>query len=283
MTDAEIRAMTPEDLGLCVGLFGMVGWGNTADDVRRMLSYEPGGCFVATVGGVGVGIVASTSYGGVGFVGNLIVRPDHRGRGIGASLMRTAITHLLDNGARSVRLDSVPKAVPLYRRLRFREEYPSLRFTGAGRRLPWEGVERMTPADLLEVMELDRRYFGAQRGRILERVLLDFPGLCFMVREGSGIVGYIMAKVGEGVYRIGPWICEPGRPEVAESLLHRLMSEADGQRLWAGVPGVNEASAEMLKGKGFESLPSSLRMCYGECEPMGDPRGVFGVGAPDKG
>jgi GNAT superfamily N-acetyltransferase len=282
MVDAEIRAMTPEDLRLCVGLFGLVGWGNTADDVRRMLSYEPGGCFVATVGGVGVGIVASTSYGCVGFVGNLIVRPDQRGRGIGASLMRAAMTHLLDAGARSVRLDSVPRAVPLYRRLGFREEYPSLRFTGAGGRLPWEGVERMTPTDLPGVLELDRRFFGAHRGRILERVLRDFPGLCFVAREES-IVGYIMAKAGEGVYRIGPWICEPRRPEVAESLLHRLMSEVDGQRLWAGVPGVNEASAEMLKGNGFDGLPSSLRMCYGECVPMGDPRGIFGVGAPDKG
>jgi len=282
MTDVEIRAMIPENLWLCVGLFGMVGWGNTADDVRRMLSYEPGGCFVVTVGRAGVGIVASTSYGGVGFVGNLIVHPDHRGRGIGASLMKAAMGHLLDTGARSVRLDSVPRAVPLYRRLGFKEEYPSLRFTGAGRCLPWEGVERMTPADFSEVMELDRRFFGAQRGRILERVLRDFPVLCFVAREES-IVGYIMAKAGEGVYRIGPWICEPGRPEVAESLLHRLMSEVDGQRLWAGVPGVNEASAEMLKGKGFDGLLSSLRMCYGECSPMGDPRGVFGVGAPDKG
>jgi predicted N-acetyltransferase YhbS len=283
MADVEIREMTPEDLGLCVGLFGLVGWGNTADDVRRMLSYEPGGCFVATVGGAGVGIVASTSYGGVGFVGNLIVRPDHRGKGVGASLMRAAMTHLLDTGARSVRLDSVPRAVPLYRRLGFREEYPSLRFTSVGRRLPWEGVERITQADLPGVLELDRRFFGAQRGRILKRVFLDFPDLCFLAREGSGVVGYIMAKIGEGVHRIGPWICKPERPKVAESLLHRLMSEVEGQRLWAGVPGVNEASAEMLKENGFESLPSSLRMCYGECGSMGDPRGVFGVGAPDKG
>ncbi len=282
MVDAEIQEMTPEDLGLCVSLFSLVGWGNTVDDVRRMLSYEPGGCFVATVGGVGVGIVESTSYGGVGFVGNLIVRPDHRGRGIGATLMRAAMKHLLETGARSVRLDSVHKAVPLYRRLGFREEYPSLRFTGAGRRLPWEGVERMTPADLPSVLELDRRFFGAQRDRILERVLLDFPDLCFLARKGS-IIGYIMAKAGEGVCRIGPWICEPGRPEVAETLLHRLMSEADSQRLWAGVPSVNEASAEMLKENGFESLPSSIRMCYGECGPMGDPRGILGVGAPDKG
>jgi len=283
MVDVEIREMTLEDLGLCVGLFGLVGWGNTADDVRRMLSYEPGGCFVASAGGAGVGIVASTSYGSVGFVGNLIVRPDHRGKGIGASLMKAAMKHLLETGARSVRLDSVPRAVPFYRRLGFGEEYLSLRFTGVGRHLPWEGVERMTWADLPSVLELDRRFFGAQRGRILERVLLDFPDICFLAREDSVVVGYIMAKAGEGVHRIGPWICEPRRPEVAESLLYRLMGEVDGQRLWAGVPGVNKASAEILKRNGFESLPSSLRMCYGECGPMGDPRGVFGVGAPDKG
>jgi predicted GNAT family acetyltransferase len=283
MTDAKIRRMTLDDLGFCVGLFSHVGWGNTVDDVRRMLFYEPDGCFIASLGGVDVGMVASTGYGEVGWVGNLIVLPEHRGRGIGAALMEAAIGHLQDAGARSVRLDSVPRAVPLYRRLGFREEYPSLRFRGQGRRLPSNGVERMSQADLAGVVELDKRFFGAPRERMLKRVLQDFPGLCFVARVDGRVTGYVMAKVGEGVYRIGPWICEPEKPEAAEGLLRRLMSEAAGQRLWAGVPGFNEASVEMLRESGFEVMPPSLRMCYGECKPMGDPVGVFGIGAPDKG
>ncbi len=283
MADAKIRKMTPNDLGFCMGLFSRVGWGNTSDDVRRMLFYEPDGCFIASLGGVDVGMVASTGYGEVGWVGNLIVLPEYRGRGIGAALMEAAIGHLLDAGARSVRLDSVPKAVPLYRRLGFREEYPSLRFRGPGRRLPSNGVERVKREDLEGILELDRRFFGAPRERMLKRVLHDFTGLCFVARVDGRVTGYIMAKVGEGVYRIGPWICEPDEPEIAQGLLRRLMSEAAGQSLWAGVPGINGASVKILRESGFEGMPSSLRMCYGECKQMGDPIGIFGIGAPDKG
>ena len=61
------------------------------------------------------------------------------------------------------------------------------------------------------------------------------------------------------------------------------MDEADGERLRVGVPGVNVASVEILKSNGFGSLSTSTRMCLGDCTPMGDFRGVFGIGAADKG
>lgn len=144
-------------------------------------------------------------------------------------------------------------------------------------------IRRMTQRDLPEVVGLDEQFFGASRERILRRVLYDFPDLCFVTRSDSKIVGYIMAKVGKGSHRVGPWICEPKKPEIAESLLHRLMGEASGHRLWVGAPGVNKASVMILKDNGFEDLPSSLRMCYGDCRPMGDSNGIFGIGAPDKG
>ena len=275
--------MAEGDLSFCLGLMRLTGWGNTADDLRRMMSYEPGGCFIASLDGEDVGMVGSISYGRVGWVGDLIVLPDHRGRRIGASLVRRALRHLEGSGVVSVRLDSVEKAIPLYRRLGFREEYPSLRFTGIGRSSRASGVERMNQADLAEVSELDERYFGAPRERVLGRVLHDFPDLCHVARVGSRISGYIMAKVGEGSHKIGPWICDPREPGLAEALLRRIMDEADGESLWVGVPGGNLASVEILKSNGFGSLPTSTRMCLGDCAPMGDVRGVFGIGAADKG
>ncbi len=281
--DLEFRVMTLDDMDLCLGLFKVAGWGNTTDDLRRMLNYEPGGCFIASLGGVDVGMVASTGYGDVGWIGNLIVLPDWRGRGIGASLMMKAIRHLEGSGASSIRLDSVQKAIPLYTRLGFREQYWSLRFTGEGREYTTHGVESMTAADLDTITSFDGPLFGPDRGRMLRRVQNDFPDLCFVSRGPSGLEGYIMARVGDGTTRIGPWVCLPGRPEVAEALLEALMMEERGEKLWVGVPEANQASVEILGKHGFVSLPSSLRMCRGTCGPMGDLEATFSIGAPDKG
>ena len=92
-----------------------------------------------------------------------------------------------------------------------------------------------------------------------------------------------MATRGESNVRVGPWVCEPSRAELAGDLLRRLMDASAGERLWIGVPEGNRASVEVLTAHGFSSLPSSLRMCYGEFSVLGDPRGRFSIGAPDKG
>ena len=279
----DIRKMTVGDLEFCIEMFGITGWGNTADDILRMISYEPGGCFVASLDGEDVGMVGSIGYGEVGYLGNLIVRPEQRGQGIGATLMRVAMAHLVDTGVESIRLDAVPKGIPLYERLGFREEHLSLRFTGHATEKGSKGCERMMESDLPDVLSLDLRFFGASRGRVLRRVREDFPGLCFVARDGSRLAGFIMAKEGEGRIRIGPWMCEPGEPEVAERLLHRLMDEVAEGMLWAGVPEGNRASVEILGRNGFSSGPSSHRMCYGKCGETGIVKGIFGVGGPDKG
>jgi ribosomal protein S18 acetylase RimI-like enzyme len=283
MTGIDIKEMTVGDLDFCLEMFRITGWGNTADDVRRMISYEPGGCFVASWGGEDVGMVGSICYGEVGYMGNLIVRPEHRVKGIGAALMNEAMDHLLDSGVKSIRLDAMPMAIPLYERLGFKGESLSLRFTGLASQNGSTGCERMDEMDLPEVSELDLRLFGAPRGRVLRRVHVDFPGLCFVAREGSRLVGYIMAKEGEGRTRIGPWICEPGELGLAEKLLHRLMDEVAGSTLWAGVPEGNQGSVEILERNGFIGSPSSHRMYHGECGETGMVEGIFGVGGPDKG
>ena len=279
----EFRVMTLDDMGLYLRLMEIAGWGNTADDLRRLLHYESEGCFVASLDGEDVGMVASTDYGEVGWIGNLVVLPEWRSRGIGANLMKVAMSHLLDSGVRSIRLDSVAKSVPLYSRLGFRGEYPSLRFTGKGKHRRVLGIDRMEEPDLPRVIELDGQFSGLDRERMLRRVYGEYPSLCFVARDDGGIAGYIMAKPGEGIYRVGPWICMPERPDLADALLRRLMAEVAGEWIWVGVPSLNSASVEILGENGFERISTSTRMCYGECRPLGNRRGVFGIGAADKG
>ncbi len=82
-------------------------------------------------------------YGEVGFIGNLIVAPETRGGGVGAALMKKAIERLTSEGAGTIRLDGVQKAIPLYERLGFKGEYWSLRYNGVASKAPHHGIEPM--------------------------------------------------------------------------------------------------------------------------------------------
>ena len=283
MSQPEIRLMTHRDIDFVMLLQGTVGWGNTRADAERSLYYEPDGCFVASVNDVDVGIVNSFLYGNVGFIGNLIVLPETRGMGVGAALMSKAIERLTSNGAETIRLDSVQKAISLYERLGFKREYWSLRYNGIATKAAHKGVLPMVKEDLDQVTKLDRRYFGFDRTQKLKRILHDFPELCFSASKGGDIRGYIMAKPGASNLRIGPWICDSKYIELAEPLFNALTSKAEGSKIWIGLPEFNKKSIKIVEGKGFTQMPASLRMCLGVCKKVEDVSGIFGVGAPDKG
>jgi ribosomal protein S18 acetylase RimI-like enzyme len=283
MSEPEIRVMTHNDLDLVMRLQEMVGWGNTRADAERSLYYEPGGCFVASQNGIDVGIINSFLYGDSGFIGNLIVVPEARGSGVGAALMRHAMERLTSEGANTIRLDGVQKAISLYERLGFKGEYWSLRLGGNASKAPHHGVEPMMKEDLDQVTRLDRRFFGQDRGQKLRRVQHDFSDLCFKASKGGEVRGFIMAKVGTSNVRVGPWICDPAFSDMAEPLLNALLSKVEGRKIWIGVPEFNKASIKILEGKSYQRMPPSLRMCYGVCKKVEDVLGIFGVGAPDKG
>jgi ribosomal protein S18 acetylase RimI-like enzyme len=279
---AEFRVMTLGDEALFMRLTDLVGWGMTAEDFDRLTRFSPEGNFVASIDGVDVGMVTTTSYGEVAWIGNLIVDPQLRGRGIGAALMVHAMNHLKGRGVKSIRLDGVPLAIPLYQRLGFRDEYWSMRYMGEATPHPVTGVEPMRRRDLDDVADLDLSCFNAPRRGHLEYVYGLSPGLCFTARERGRLVGYIMAREGSDRVKVGPWICEPGH-RAAEMLLYAVMNRRPGQMVWVGFPEGNSHSREILTGNGFSEIPSSLRMCHGDHGNMEKVEAVYGLGGADKG
>jgi len=283
MVEPEIRIMTYGDIDFAMRLQDMVGWGNTRADIERSLFYEPKGCFVASIEGVDVGIVNSFLYGEVGFIGNLIVTPDTRKAGIGAALMKTAIDRLKRDGAESILLDGVQKAIPLYERLGFKGEYWSLRYNGIAVKAPYHSIEPLRREDINKIAELDQRFFGLDRTQKLKRVQHDFPELCFKASKGGVIHGFILAKPGASNVRVGPWICDPKHSEYAEPLLNALSSAVAGRKIWIGIPEQNKPSIKIITDKSFTQMPSSLRMSYGAYKKVENVSGIYGIGAPDKG
>lgn len=80
-----IRQMHKEDLAFAAQCTAGEGWVSESLPILEsfFLKY-PQGCLLAEENGRSLGICIVTPYGSSGFVGELIVRPEARGRGIGA-------------------------------------------------------------------------------------------------------------------------------------------------------------------------------------------------------
>jgi ribosomal protein S18 acetylase RimI-like enzyme len=112
--DWNIRPMTEGDLTFAAECTAAESWVSANQlTLDGFFSHEPGGCLVAELGGQKVGIVVATSYGGCGFIGELIVRSEARGQGIGGALLNRGVAYLQQRGVRTIYLDGVVKAVSL--------------------------------------------------------------------------------------------------------------------------------------------------------------------------
>ena len=95
--------MTLGDVDLAMNLKDQVDWNQTPDDIRRLIEYEPDGCFIAEFDGIPVGTVSTTSYGTkLAWIGMMLVLPEYRRRGIACQLMLKGIDYLRDRGVTCV-------------------------------------------------------------------------------------------------------------------------------------------------------------------------------------
>lgn len=284
----EVRTFSGTDVEFAVRSCQTIGWGYLPSDFERYLKSEPDGSFVAEWGGKPVGHVFSISYGTIGWIGMLVVLPEFRGRGIGALLTKTAIDYLRSKGADAIWLESVPKAITLYRRLGFKGAFDCLRLRKSreiGLKLSsGNRVEKMKTEDVDEVASFDATYYMANRAKTISLLYHEYPHLCFVKRMGTRLLGYAMCRSTETGYRIGPCAYNPDYPEAAgELLLHCVARLGDKTEISVGTPSPCRDGLRILQELGFELRSSSMRMYLGEPGYQGDPRGIFAIGGPEKG
>lgn len=280
----EIRIAGVEDLDFASECTAVEGWaGETREALESLFLHNREGFFVAEEDGRRVGICAATSYGKMGFIGELIVRRETRGRGIGPKLLEHAVSYLRERGARSISLDGVGRAVPFYESAGFRMVCRSLRFLGAleGRERP--DVRPMREADFNEVASLDLRAFGADRSFFLRRRFKLYPRFCLILESPAGITGFIMGLGGRGIVSAGPWIVaeQASRPI---ALLEGLALKARDTPIRIGALESNKAAVSTLLAlPGFRPQHPSFRMVLGSPESPGLGLACWAVGSPAKG
>ena len=279
-----IRPMREDDLDFAAERTAEVDWpGETREVFESFLLRDPAGCFIAESDGYRVGVCAATAYERSGFVGELIVRQEERGRGVGPGLMAEAIVYLRDRGVENIYLDGVARAVPFYESLGFRPVCRSLRFLGTVEGRPSHDVRPMRREDLPEICRLDRQAFGDDRGFFLERRLELYPKFAKVLERAGHLEGFILGLQGRGLVAAGPWIIGP-ESECPLALLAGIALETAGTPLRVGVLETNSRAVAALNSlPGLVPQHASLRMVLGPSDRLGNSPLCWAVGSPAKG
>lgn len=245
--------------------------------------HDPKGCLIAEDNGQPVGICIATLYGKSGFIGELIVRPQARGKGVGARLLNQGVQGLRERGVETVYLDGVVRAVRLYERNGFRKVCRSWRFSG---KLPGSQnphVRAMTASDLEQVNKLDRMSFGEDRSFFLQRRLEIFPELSYVMLDGVRLTGFILGRSGEGWVSAGPWVISDEVDNPLE-LLNSLALKAGDRPISIGILDTNQRACEQVRALNFiEREDSPWRMAFGRSDDLGTSACCFAVGSAAKG
>jgi GNAT superfamily N-acetyltransferase len=239
------------------------GWLCDRWEFEFLLQCFPQGCFICREEGNALGYVTSISYGRSGWIGNLMVHPEARRRGIGKNLMLAATSALQRNGVETVWLTASEQGAGLYRKLGFTAVDIVNRWTG---KATLKTPVKSAPFDIESVRAVDRMGWGDWREALL-RVTCD-RGL--LHTSSSGFLCCQEWKVGT---QIGPWGSLTGSQ--AGQLLDQTLTTGD-ENIFLDVPAGNLVATSLLNKRGFSFKGGNILMYLG-ATPLYHPGNIYAL------
>ncbi|KPJ66664.1 hypothetical protein AMJ44_08065 [candidate division WOR-1 bacterium DG_54_3] len=275
----EIKTMEHSDIKFAKSLTDIEQWGHLESDFRRLLHLDPQGCFIAWKGNNRVGIATTVSYGDYAFLGNIIVKKEHRGGIIGPRLIQHAVGYLDEKGIKTIELDGVFSAVAMYRYMGFRDKYRSLRLFHKPDGCFDSEKSISYAAPVRDLISFDHKQTGIQRSRMLHGLIQEFPTHTFCVKEERLQAYAIVRERATHALAIGPLVAE--ELTVCDVLLSTILATFKSEFMTIGVPEINTAAVEMMLQKGFGCSSPSMRMYRGS--RIDYERHVYGIISADVG
>lgn len=279
----ELCRMEPGDISFGMTLKDLAGWNQLPLDWQRFQEFEPDGCFVARCDGRPAGTAITIAYENLfGWVGMVLVHPDMRRRGLGTALLMGGIEYLEERGVAAVKLDATPMGKQLYDTIGFVDEYRLERWQGVGQAIASpEGLRELHEADLESLSAFDRPIFGADRSRVLRRLLSEPTIRIVGAFSGDELQGYAAIRPGAKAMYFGPWIAR--ERAVAESLWQWGMAMAADKPMLVDVLLPCPWGLEIVQAAGFTQQRYLIRMYRGENVSPGQPELQAGILGPETG
>jgi GNAT superfamily N-acetyltransferase len=282
--------MTLADLPAADRLRAQAGWNQTAEDWRRLLSWEAEGCFLAEtrLGGV-VATVTATVYNGaprIAWVGMMLVDERMRRRGLGRTMLAQALDWLDQREVPVVALDATPLGKTLYDSMGFSTMYglerrearaPDVRSAHGLRRLSADDVPRLATLD-------SAAFFGADRLHVLRDLAAAQPNGGWLAERDAGVIeGYVLSRPGARAWQVGPLVARD--PATAERLLQAALAPLAGEMVVVDTPdpGSNPNATALAARYGFERVRPFIRMSRGAPLPVSRTEWCYAIAGPEIG
>jgi GNAT superfamily N-acetyltransferase len=259
-----VKPMTQGDFEFATKLANTMDWNMAMEDFKFNRNLEPEGCVVAFHGRERVGIATSVSFGNVGWFGNLIVKEKYRKQGVGSLLVKHAINYLQAKDVKTIGIYAYPYLKEFYGALGFKpdEDFSVLHAqtlaASASEELLTSGMEQVEAIE-----QFDGQFFGANRKKVLEPIILQKGNLSYLVKDDSAVIGYIAATIYETMTSLGPMVCIENEAAAAK-LLKAALGKLNGKNVYAVMPKKQELLMNIILSAGFQEAFSMSRMFLGK-------------------
>lgn len=274
--------MEAADIPFALALTATEGWGYGAEDFHRFMEMDPQGSLVAWADDERVGLATVTSYGVTAWIGNVIVQPEARAKGVGRALVEEALAYCEAEGTESCWLNAYVHVVPFYEGLGFRSAGRTGRYQGRATGTLRPEVRLAHAEEMASLAAFDRPYFGVDRSKVLRAFYHDY-GDAFYVWDEGEVLGFVVGAAYEGGVDVAPLVARPERPDVARGLLEHLLAVRVGATVGLTVPHENGEGLRTLKDLGFRLRFETVRMVRGPPKHGIDPQGIFALAGLEKG
>lgn len=277
-SEPVFRAMTRPELETLVEWAADEGWNPGINDAQIFWDTDPQGFVAAESDGELIGGGSIVSYAGqFGFMGFFIVRPDHRGQGLGRQLWLHRRDRLIARlqAPPLIGMDGVFDMQGFYARGGFVYCNRDLRFEGIGAASePADTLVDLGEVAFADLLSYDTAHFPAPRERFL-RAWVDQPGSLALGAVSDGALrGYGVIRPCRRGFKIGPLFATDAA--TADDLYRGLAAFAPGEPVFLDVPENNPDAMALVQRHGLREVFGCARMYYGAAPVL--PHGeIFGV------
>jgi GNAT superfamily N-acetyltransferase len=276
-SELVIRQMTRAELDTLVEWAAGEGWNPGLNDAQIFWDTDPEGFIAAELGGELIGGGSIVSYGDrFGFMGFFIIRPDHRGRGLGRRLWLHRRDRLIARLRAPVviGMDGVFDMQGFYARGGFVLRNRDLRFEAVGAGAAADNLVDLASVPFAEVARYDAAHFPAPREPFLNAWITQ-PGSRALGALQDGVLrGYGVIRPCRKGFKIGPLFAADG--DTAEALYRGLGDVAPGEPVYLDVPEDNPHAMALAERHGMREVFGCARMYFGP-PPVLPHAEVFGV------
>jgi len=251
VTPLRFDPLTEADMPMAAALSIEAGWNQIPGDWRRLLALAPRGCLAGRLDGNLVATATRVDYSETtGWIGMVLVRKAHRGRGFGTAMLERVI------GAGPCGLDATELGRPLYRKLGFADVVPIDRWVGTLRRGPPGRVQPLRD-HFQAAMAFDRQACGVDRAELLGHLAGEPDVRQWVALDGDRIVGLASLRRGREHWHLGPITCAD--PSVLDRLLAAAAEELGHHTVLVDAIR-DDARSSVLAARGLQVQRRLMRM-----------------------